>query len=120
MPASRTAKSPACDDGKRSATKSSNVPVKPGSPGHVGHVAMARVTDVWNSRTWERSAVSRSTLIASPRSCRSAGRSSSVPLMVTLMSAHWPSFRLATLSLPSFVNENSTLSYFVCKSCLLS
>ena len=33
MPASRTAKSPACDDGKRSATKSSNVPVKPGLAG---------------------------------------------------------------------------------------
>ena len=64
MPASRTAKSAACDDGKRSATKSSNVPVKPGSPCQVGHVAMARVTDVWNRRTLERSPFSRSTLMS--------------------------------------------------------
>ena len=62
MPASRTAKSPACEDGKRSATKSSKLPVKPGSPGQFGHVAIARVTDVWNSRTCERSRASRSTL----------------------------------------------------------
>ena len=33
MPASRTAKSPACEDGKRSATKSSKLPVKPGLAG---------------------------------------------------------------------------------------
>ena len=57
MPASSTAKSPACEDGKRSATKSSNVPVKPGSPGQFGQVAIARVTLVWKRRTCERSRV---------------------------------------------------------------
>ena len=55
MPASSTAKSPACEDGKRSATKSSKVPVKPGSPASVGQLAIARVTDVWNRRTCLRS-----------------------------------------------------------------
>ena len=62
MPASRTAKSPAWEDGKRSAMKSSKSPVNPGSPGQVGHVAIARVTDVWNRRTCERSDARRSTL----------------------------------------------------------
>src|SRR3954468_3740924 len=63
MPDSRTAKSPACEDGNLSATKSSKLPVKPGEPGHVGQVAIARVTDVWKRRTCERSPASRSTLI---------------------------------------------------------
>ncbi len=53
IPASSTAKSPACEDGNLSATKSSKLPVKPGSPCQVGHDAIARVTDVWNSRTCE-------------------------------------------------------------------
>ena len=61
MPASSTAKSPACEDGKRSATKSSNVPVKPGSL-QPFQVAIARVTLVWKRRTCERSDSSRSTL----------------------------------------------------------
>ena len=57
IPDSSTAKSPACEDGNLSATKSSKLPVKPGSPGQFGQIAIARVTDVWNSRTWVRSGV---------------------------------------------------------------
>ncbi len=109
MPASRTAKSPACEDGKRSATKSSNVPVKPDSPSQVGHVAIARVTEVWNRRTCDRSPASRSTLTSiAPR----LPLSGSVLLdeIVTLTSAHSPSRRLPTASSPSFVGENSTRS----------
>src|SRR3954453_16449291 len=62
IPDSSTAKSPACEDGKRSATKSSKLPVKPRSPGQFGHVGIARGTLVWNRRTGERSLGSRSTL----------------------------------------------------------
>ena len=106
MPASRTAKSPACEDGKRSATKSSKVPVNPGSPGHVGHVAFARVTDVWNSRTCERSEASRSTLT----SMAPVLPFSAPPWIVTLTSAHSPSRRSPTASSPSLVGENRTRS----------
>ena len=51
---------------ERWATNSAKSPVKPGSPGHDGHVAMARVTDVWNRRTCEASGVSVSTLTSIP------------------------------------------------------
>ena len=107
MPASRTAKSPACEDGKRSATKSSNVPVKPGSPSHVGHEAIARVTEVWKRRTCDRSPASRSTLTSiAPVLPFSA----LVVWSVTLTSAHSPSRRLPTASSPSLVGEKSTRS----------
>ena len=81
--------------GTSAATYSSKSPVKPGSPGHVGQMAIARVTEVWNSRTCERSGVSRSTLTSTPAVLPSSG---SPPLILTLTSAHWPSRRSATLA----------------------
>ena len=54
-PASRIAKSAAVEVGNLWARYSAKSPVKPGSPGHVGQVAMARLTEVWNRRTRERS-----------------------------------------------------------------
>ena len=39
------------------ATYSSNEPVKPASPGQPAQVALARLTEVWNSRTCEASAL---------------------------------------------------------------
>ena len=106
MPASRTAKSPACEDGKRSATKSSKLPVNPGSPGQLGHVAFARVTEVWKRRTCERSEASRSTLTRNAAVLPSRAP----PMTLTLTSAHSPSRRSPTLSAPFSVGENSTRS----------
>ena len=53
-PASRIAKSAAVEVGNFCARYSAKSPVKPGSPGHVGQVAIARLTDVWKSRTRDR------------------------------------------------------------------
>ena len=55
IPASRTAKSPAVDDGNFWARYSAKSPVNPGSPGQAAQRAFARATDVWNRRTCERS-----------------------------------------------------------------
>ena len=109
MPASRIAKSPACEDGKRSATKSSKLPVKPRSPGQFGQLAIARVTEVWKRRTCERSEASRSTLT---RNAPFLPLRASVALLwiVTLTSAHSPSRRSATASSPSLVVEKRTRS----------
>ena len=59
MPASRTAKSAAVEVGNVWARNSAKSPVKPGSPGHVGQLAIARLTEVWNRRTRDRSAGQR-------------------------------------------------------------
>ena len=66
MPASSTAKSAAVELGNVWAMYSSKPPVNPGSPGHVGHEAIARATDEWKSRTCERSLVRVSTLTRNP------------------------------------------------------
>ena len=57
-PASRIAKSAAVEVGNFWARYSSKSPVNPASPGQAAQVACARVTEVWNSRTRERSAFS--------------------------------------------------------------
>jgi hypothetical protein len=94
MPASRTAKSAAVEVGNRCARNSAKSPVKPGSPGHAGQVASARLTEVWNRRTRERSPASSSTLTSMP-AVRPSG---APPWTRTLTSAHWPSLRVPTAS----------------------
>jgi hypothetical protein len=63
---------------------SAKSPLKPGSPGQEGQEAMARVTEVWNRRTWERSGESSSTLTSMPP----VRPFNAPPEMVTLMSPH--------------------------------
>ena len=82
-PASRTAKSAAVEVGNVWARYSSKSPVKPGSPGQVGQVAIARDTDVWNRRTRERSFESSSTLTSMP----AVLPASAPPTILTLTSA---------------------------------
>src|SRR4051812_11125426 len=111
MPDSSTAKSPACEDGQRSLTQSSNVPVKPGAPGQLAHDAFARVTDVWNRRTCDRSGESRSTLTryepVLPSSGSGCAGGAGLLSIVTLTSAHSPSLRSPTASAPLLVREKS-------------
>ena len=105
-PASRIAKSAAVEVGNFCARNSAKSPVKPASPGHVGQVAIARLTEVWNSRTRDRFAVSSSTLISMP-----AVRPFCVPpWIVTFTSAHSPLARTPTESAALFVLEKRTLS----------
>ncbi len=105
-PASRIAKSAAVEVGNVWARYSAKSPVKPGSPGQVGQVAIARLTDVWNSRTRDRSGVSSSTLTSMP----AVLPSSAPPWILTLTSASWPLARVATASAALLVRENRTLS----------
>ena len=105
-PASRTAKSAAVEVGNFWARNSAKSPVKPGSPGHDGQLAIARLTEVWKRRTRDRSGVSSSTLISMP----AVSPFSAPPWIVTLTSAHSPLRRTATASAALFVREKSTLS----------
>ena len=105
-PASRTAKSAAVEVGNFCARYSSKSPVKPGSPGQRRPVAIARVTDVWNSRTRERSGVSSSTLTSMPAVLPVERAALDLDLDVgPLALAEVP-----TASAALFVRENSTLS----------
>ena len=105
-PASRIAKSAAVEVGNVCARYSAKSPVKPGSPGHVGQLAIARLTDVWKSRTRDRSPVSSSTLTSMPAVSPADGP----PTIFTLTSAHSPLRRMPTESAALFVREKSTLS----------
>ena len=105
-PASRMAKSAAVEVGNFCARYSAKSPVNPGSPAHVGHVAIARLTDVWKRRTRDRSAVSSSTLTSMP----AVWPASAPPMIFTLTSAHSPLRRLPTASAPLFVGEKRTRS----------
>ena len=105
-PASRIAKSAAVEVGNFCARYSAKSPVKPGSPGQPGHDAIARLTDVWKSRTRDRSPVSSSTLTSMP-----AVRPAEAPSAIfTLTSAHSPFLSVPTASAALFVREKSTLS----------
>ena len=99
------AKSAAVEVGNLWARNSAKSPVKPGSL-KPGHVAVARLTEVWKRRTRERSPVSSSTLTRNPavRPLRAP------PWIVTLTSAHSPLARMPTESAALFVFENRTLS----------
>ena len=106
IPASRTAKSAAVEVGNFWARYSSKEPLKPGSPGQPAQVAFARPTEVWKRRTFERSAVSSSTLTSMP----AVWPARAPPWIVTLTSAHWPFARVPTASgaAPLFVFEKRT------------
>ena len=65
-PASRIAKSAAVEVGNVWARYSSNEPVNPGSPPHVGHDALARRDARVEQADARRSAVSSSTLTSMP------------------------------------------------------
>ncbi len=107
-PASRIAKSAAVDVGNFWARNSSKSVAagKPGAPPQVGQLAMARLTEVWKSRTRDRSPVSSSTLTSMPAVLPSRAP----PLIFTFTSAHWPLRRVPTLSAELLVFENRTLS----------
>src|SRR5262249_6154453 len=71
----------------------------------------ARATDVWKSRTFERSEASVSTFTRNPPVLPLSGSVGKLgaPTIFTLTSAHSPSARSPTLSAPpSFERENST------------
>ncbi len=106
MPASSTAKSAAVEVGNFCATYSAKSPVKPGSPSQPGQEAFARVTEVWKSRTLDRSGASVSTFRSIPAVRPSLGP----PAIFTFTSAQPPRASSATAALPSFVAENSTRS----------
>ncbi len=99
MPASRTAKSAAVDVLNFCARNSAKSPVNPGSPGQLGQLAIARLTDVWKSRTRERFAVSSSTRTSMPAVSPADGPSA----ICTLTSAHCPLARMPTESAALFV-----------------
>ena len=105
-PASRIAKSAAVDVGNFCARYSAKSPLKPDSPGQLGHDAIARLTDVWKSRTRERSGVSSSTLTSIP----AVNPAEAPSAIFTLTSAHSPFFSVPTASAALFVLEKSTLS----------
>ena len=80
--------------------------MKPGSPGHAGQEATARATEVWKSRTFERSRESSSTLTANP----AVFPANAPPSIVTLTSAHWPRRRVATAPDPFLPGAKRTRS----------
>ena len=94
------------DVGNVWARYSAKSPVKPGSPGQVGQVAIARLTEVWNRRTCDRSPVSCSTFTSMP----AVFPASAPPTIFTFTSASWPFASVATASAASLVRENRTLS----------
>ena len=103
MPASPTAKSAAVDVGNFTATNSEKS-VNPSSPAQPGQVAIALVTEVWNSRIFDRSRLRVSTLTSMPAVLPSR----LPPVIFTFTSAHLPCLRSATASVPEVVVENST------------